>query len=72
VAEVRQAVELVRLAQDEKEAAGPHSLIRNPVVCLFWRKVFNFTPEVPWFAFWDSFPDRLSQVRLLEPFCNAV
>lgn len=50
---------------DQKESSGPHTMIKHPVACIFWRKVFDWTHEVPWTTFWDVFPDHLSKVSLV-------
>ena len=46
-------------------ASGPHGLIRQPAMRLFWRRCFGAAEEVPWDAFWTRFP------KDLERLCDA-
>ena len=40
---------------------GPHCLIRQPEMRLFWRRCFGRQEEVTWDAFWARFPKDVSR-----------
>ncbi len=58
-------------------ATGPHGLIRQPAMRLFWRRCFGAAEEVPWDAFWTRFPKDLERLcddrtRLLLVKCTLA
>ncbi|EIE24021.1 hypothetical protein COCSUDRAFT_47104 [Coccomyxa subellipsoidea C-169] len=56
-------------------ATGPHGLIRQPAMRLFWRRCFGAAEEVPWDAFWTRFPkdlERVSAAELSEVFVSKA
>ena len=44
---------------------GPHSLIGQPEMRLFWRRCFGCQEEVTWDGFWAHFPKDVSRRALL-------
>lgn len=42
-------------------ARGPHSLIRQPAMRMFWWRCFGTAEEVAWETFWTRFPKDLER-----------
>ncbi|GIL78574.1 hypothetical protein Vretifemale_7987 [Volvox reticuliferus] len=40
---------------------GPQRLIRHPDLRVFWMKQYASITEVPWFDFWEQFPEQLKE-----------
>ena len=49
---------------------GPHCLIGQPEMRVFWWRCFGRREEVTWEAFWSRFPKDVSRCALLA--CSAV
>ena len=48
-------------------AVGPHSLIRQPGMRLFWWRCFGRAEEVAWDTFWSRFPKDLERSVRIHP-----
>lgn len=46
---------------DAGARAGPHGLIRQPEMRLFWLRCFGVAEQVAMEAFWASFPKELDR-----------
>lgn len=46
---------------ETSSARGPHSLIRQPAMRMFWWRCFGAAEEVAWDTFWTRFPKDLER-----------
>lgn len=67
------AEELAREAEWAEASAqqGPHCLMQQPDMRLFWWRCFGLQEEVAWDVFWSRFPKDLNR-HALSKACSIV
>ncbi|GLC33902.1 hypothetical protein PLESTB_000816200 [Pleodorina starrii] len=55
-------IEVVSVLLKSHLEREPQRFITQPELRLFWHHQFGGRDEVPWYAFWDSFPQLLAEV----------
>ena len=57
---------------EANSARGPHSLIRQPAMRMFWWRCFGSSEEVAWDVFWTRFPKDLERHISISPPLESV